>query len=284
MDGITAEDRDYPDRASLRTRNDSELIGMVQSLPRECSLREAACEELVSRYGFLVRSAAMRYRNSPEPVEDLIQAGYVGLLNAINNFDATRGRELTAYAVPCISGEIKRHFRDKRWQIHVCRSAQELRAEMTKTREELTQQLSRIPTDQEIGEHLGLDVEELQEAQRAEAAFQAISLNAPLSADPDASTLADLLGNEDTRLETSLSMDAVWAHLHELPQREQHLLTMRFYGNMTQRQIGQAFGISQMHVSRLLTHALSYLREQILGPDHAQHIPDTSNLSPTTPS
>jgi RNA polymerase sigma-B factor len=86
--------------------------------------------------------------------------------------------------------------------------------------------------------------------------------------------LADLLGNEDTQLETSLSMDAVWAHLYELPQREQHLLTMRFYGNMTQNQIGQALGIPQIHVSRLLTHALSYLREQILGPDHAQRIPD----------
>jgi hypothetical protein len=119
-----------------------------------------------------------------------------------------------------------------------------------------------------------MDTGQLHEAHRAQAAFQAISLDAPLSADPDASTRGDLLASEDTQLETCLGMDAVWAHLPELPPREQHLLAMRFYGNMTQSQIGHELGLSQMHVSRLLTHALSYLREQILGPDHAQRIPD----------
>jgi RNA polymerase sigma factor (sigma-70 family) len=104
---------------------------------------------------------------------------------------------------------------------------------------------------------------------RAEAAFQAMSLNAPLSAEPDASTLAELLGGNDPQLETSLGMEAVWAHLPELPRREQRLLAMRFYGNMTQSQIGQQLGIPQMHVSRLLAHALSYLRDQILSPSYA---------------
>jgi RNA polymerase sigma-B factor len=251
---------------------------MVQSLPRGSSPREAAGEELVRRYAFLVHNAARRYGNSPEPVEELTQAGYIGLLNAINRFDATRGAELTAYAVPCITGEIKRHFRDKRWQVHVRRGAQELRADMTKTREELTHKRSRIPTDQEVGDHLGLDTGQLQEARRAEAAFQAMSLNAPLSAEPDAFTLAELLGGDDPQLETSLGMEAVWAHLSELPRREQRLLAMRFYGNMTQSQIGQQLGIPQMHVSRLLAHALSYLRDQILSPSY----PDTPQPLQTT--
>ena len=239
---------------------------MVQSLPHDSSLREAACAELVSRYDFLVHHAAMRYRNSPEPQEELRQAGYVGLIKAINSFDAMRGPDLKAYALPCISGELKRHFRDKRWQVHVRRSAKELRAIMVKARAELTQQLSRIPTDQEISEHLGLGPEDLADAHRADAAFQAMSLDAPVSAvDPAAATLGDLMGSDDPGLDTALSMDAVWTHVGELPEREQHLLTMRFYGNMTQDQIGQELGISQMHVSRLLTHALTYLRDRILG-------------------
>jgi RNA polymerase sigma-B factor len=249
------------------------LIGMVQSLPRDSSLREAACEELVSRYDFLVRHAAMRYRSSPEPLEELFQAGYVGLIKAINYFDVTLGPDLKAYALPCISGELKRHFRDKRWQVHVRRSAKELRTDMVKARAELTQQLSRIPTDQEIGKHLGLGPEDLLDAHRADAAFQALSLDAPVSpVDPAAATLGDLLGSDDPDLDTTLSMDAVWTHLGELPEREQHLVTMRFYGNMTQAQIGQELGISQMHVSRLLTHALTYLRDRILGQDGAQPV------------
>jgi RNA polymerase sigma-B factor len=275
----------YPDRASLGRCDDSELTALVQSLPRGNYLRETACEELVRRYDFLVHNAAMRYSNSPEPVEDLTQAGYIGLLKAINNFDATLGPGLTAYAIPCITGEIKRHFRDKRWQVHVRRSAQELRSGMAKARDELTQRLSRIPTDQEIGEHLGLDTGQLHEAHRAQAAFQAVSLDAPLSADPDACTRGDLLASEDTQLETCLGMDAVWAHLPELPPREQHLLAMRFYGNMTQSQIGHELGLSQMHVSRLLTHALTYLRNRILGSDPPPPIADRpAEPLPTGPS
>ena len=254
---------------------------MVQSLPRDSSLREAACEELVCRYDFLVRQAAMHYRHSPEPPEELRQAGYVGLIKAINYFDATLGPDLKAYALPCISGELKRHFRDKRWQVHVRRSAKELRTDMVKARADLTQQLSRIPTDQEIGEHLGLGPEDLLDAHRADAAFQAMSLDAPVSpVDPAAATLGDLLGGDDPDLDATLSMDAVWTHVGELPEREQHVLTMRFYGNMTQLRIGHELGISQMQVSRLLTHALTYLRDRILGQDGAQPVAHTGGLPP----
>jgi RNA polymerase sigma-B factor len=116
-----------PDPAVLAELTDAELLELVQNQPRESAAREAACATLVVRYHALVRSCVLRYRDSPEPTEELMQVGYVGLLKAINNFDAEIGGSLAAYAQPCISGEIKRHFRDKRWQVHVRRSAQERR-------------------------------------------------------------------------------------------------------------------------------------------------------------
>ena len=248
-------------------RDDNELLKKVQSEPHDSRARDAACEELVSRYQALVRSCVLRYRDSPEPQEELMQVAYVGLLKAINNFNADIGESLAAYATPCITGEIKRHFRDKRWQVHVRRSAQELRLEIRKARNDLTQRLSRTPTDAELAEHLGVSRADLLDAQRAELAFQASSLSAPLSDGADAGTLEDLLGGDDPRLERALEMEAVWGHLGELPDREQRLLMMRFYGNMTQSEIGDQLGVSQMHVSRLLAHALSYLRHRILESD-----------------
>jgi RNA polymerase sigma-B factor len=246
---------------------DAELVKLVQSLPRDSQERNAACEMLIRRYESLVRACAQRYRHSPESPEELMQVGYVGLLKAINNFDPAYGSNLASYAQPCISGEIKRHFRDKRWHVHVKRSTQELRLELCRARAELTQQLSRAPKDDELAEHLGISHEELHDAQRADLAFQASSLDAPRSAGPDPGNLADILGEDDPQLEHTLDMESVWAHWGDLPLREQRLLMMRFYGNMTQAEIGERLGISQMHVSRLLAGALSYLRERVLGQD-----------------
>jgi len=135
---------------------DPELVKLVQSLPRGSEERNAACEKLVGRYESLVRACAQRYRHSPESPEELMQVGYVGLLKAINNFDPAFGSNLASYAQPCIAGEIKRHFRDKRWHVHVKRSTQELRLELCRVRAELTQQLSRAPKDDELAEHLGI--------------------------------------------------------------------------------------------------------------------------------
>jgi RNA polymerase sigma-B factor len=246
---------------------DPELVELVQSLPAGSPERDAACEKLVSRYQSLVRSCAQRYRQSPEPQEELMQVGYVGLMKAINNFDPSLGFSLSAYAQPCVSGEIKRHFRDKRWLLHVKRPAQELRLELRQARADLTQQLARTPRDEELASHLGITAEELVDAQRAELAFRAYSLDAPLADGQDSANLADLFGSEDSELEHGLDMDAVWAHWDGLPPRQQHLLLMRFYGNMTQAEIGERLGISQMHVSRLLASALSYLRRCLLEPD-----------------
>jgi len=255
-----------PGPADDGDRADNELLKTIQSEPHPSNARDAACEELVSRYQALVRSCVLRYRDSPEPQEELMQVGYVGLLKAINNFDADIGESLAAYATPCITGEIKRHFRDKRWQVHVRRSAQELRLEIRKAKSDLEQRQSRTPTDAELAEYLGISGADLLDAQRADLAFQAFSLSAPLSQAADAGTLEDLLGADDPRLEAALEMEAVWGHVGELPDREQRLLMMRFYGNMTQSEIGDHLGISQMHVSRLLTHALGYLRDRMLEP------------------
>jgi len=262
-------------RAELKELPDGDLLARVRTLPRDSELRAAACEILVDRYGKLVRSCVRQYRGSPEPTEDLMQVGYVGLLKAINNYDPEVGASLSAYAQPCVSGEIKRHFRDKRWQIHVRRSAQELLLELRKASEELTQQLGRAPAEDELAERLGVSEDDMQEARRADLMFSAYSLDAPLSDREDPALLADLLGDDDPAVAHTIDMEAVNAHWDELPEREQRILVMRFYGNLTQTEIGDRLGISQMHVSRLLTRALAHLRSKLLeGDDGRPGSPD----------
>jgi len=254
------------DNRDLEQRDDTELLDMIRSLPREHPARETACEVLVNRYRPLVRSCVRRFQNSPEPYEDLLQVGYVGLIKAINNYDPAAGTGLAGYALPCVSGEIKRYFRDKRWQVHVKRSLQELRLSARNASADLTQSLGRAPTDAELAGRLNVTADELREVKRAELAFQSSSLDAPVADEEGRASLADLIGTEDPNLEHVLDMEAVWAHLSGLPEREQQLVLMRFYGNMTQAEIGKHLGISQMHVSRLLAEALEYLRERLLEP------------------
>jgi RNA polymerase sigma-B factor len=254
-------------RAELTELPDGELLARVRALPRDSELRAAVCEILVDRYTKLVRSCVRQYRGSPEPTEDLMQVGYVGLLKAINNYDPAVGTSLSAYAQPCVSGEIKRHFRDKRWQIHVRRSAQELLLELRKANEELTHQLGRAPAEDELAERLGVSEDDMQEARHADLMFSTYSLDAPLSDREDPALLADLLGDDDPAVAHTIDMEAVNAHWDELPEREQRILVMRFYGNLTQTEIGDRLGISQMHVSRLLTRALTHLRSKLLGGD-----------------
>ena len=250
--------------ADLAECDDGALLEYIRTRPAGDDMRALACEVLVARYESLVRSCVHRYRDTPELVEDLMQVGYIGLLKAINNFDPTIGGSLAAYAQPCISGEIKRHFRDKRWQVHVKRSAQELLLQVRKARGELAQQLGRSPRDEELARHLGCTIDELLDARRADMVFHSHSLDAPLYGDEDRTSLSDLLGQEDPQVEHTLDMESVLTHWNDLPKREQRILAMRFYGNMTQTEIGDRLGISQMHVSRLLARALGYLRDCLL--------------------
>jgi RNA polymerase sigma-B factor len=251
-------------RAELAQLPDDALLARFRAAPRDSYERSVACEILVERYERLVRSCVRQYRGSPEPVEDLMQVGYVGLLKAINNYDPAFGSGLSAYASPCVSGEIKRHFRDKRWQVHVRRSAQELLLELRKVTEELTGTLNRSPTDEELIGRLGCSADDLLEARQADLVFSAYSLDAPLSDRDDPAQLGDVLGEEDADVELAIDMEAVSTHWEELPEREQRILVMRFYGNLTQAEIGARLGISQMHVSRLLSRALAHLRSRLL--------------------
>jgi len=256
-----------PAGRKLDSLDDRALLGIVRSQPLHSERRSRACELLVSRHRNLVRSCVARYNHSPEPAEDLMQVGYVGLLKAINNFDPDVGGSLAAYAQPCISGEIKRHFRDKRWQVHVERSMQELVLQVRHATRTLTQELGHTPADAELAAHLHIGDDELRDARRADLVFQPASLDAPLAGRPDAATLADVLGEDDAGVEHALDMEAVATHWGELPRREQKILLLRFYGDMTQAEIGHQLGISQMHVSRLLAHALTHLRHRLLAAD-----------------
>jgi len=225
--------------------------------------RDAACEALVRRYTPLVRACVRPYRNSPEPTDDLMQVGFVGLLKAIHRFDPAFGNELRAYAVPCITGEIKRHFRDKRWQVRVARPLQELVLEMRGAAEDLVQELGRQPDEAELAGRLGVAPDELREARQAAEGFSALSLDSPAGDEEGSAGLGDMLGEDDAAIGQSTDMLAVERHWDELPRREQQILILRFYGNHSQEEVGARLGISQMHVSRLQARALAFLRERL---------------------
>jgi RNA polymerase sigma-B factor len=246
--------------------SDDDLLAVYREHARGSREQSAACEVLVNRCTPLVRSCVRPYRASLESAEDLMQVGYLGLMKAIHNYDPAFGRGLRAYAAPCITGEIKRHFRDKRWQIRVTRPLQELLLERRGAMEDLTHELGRSPLESEVAGRLGVTPEDLREARQAGQGFSAQSLNAPVGYDDGSPELGDLLGTEDTAVEHTVDMEAVERHWHELPRREQQILLLRFYGNHTQEQVAALLGLSQMHVSRLQARALARLRDRLLGP------------------
>ena len=261
-DGQTAAEpilRGEPDE--LEQADDSQLLALTRAAPRNSRERNAACETLVRRYQFLVRICALQYRNCPESLEELMQIGYIGLIKAINNFDPKMATRLRPYAEPCIRGEIKRYFRDRRWQAHVPRAARDLRLEVRASEEELTHELGRHPGDVELSRFVGVTTDDLAEAKRADSAFEAASLNMPLS---DGRDLADVLGADDQAIELAIDLEALWQEWLRLPRREQRLLALRFFGDMTQTEIGKRLGISQMQVSRLLEHAVGQLRDRLM--------------------
>jgi RNA polymerase sigma-B factor len=265
-----ADETAVADPHDLSTQPDQDLLRLIHDQRRDSQTAARACEVLVVRYESLVRSCARRYQGSPESADELMQVGYVGLMKAINRFDPEMGTSLAPYALACVSGEIKRHFRDRRWQVRVKRSAQELVLELRTATAELTQQSQRTPTDAELASFLRVSLEEVRAARHADLGFSAWSIDAPVSEEPEAASLAELLGEEDPQMEHAVDMAALEAHWNELPRRQQQILLLRFYGNMTQAEIGEQIGLSQMHVSRLITQALSYLRDRMLGSEQPE--------------
>ena len=208
---------------------------------------------------------ARRYRGRGEPYEDLEQVARLGLVKAIDRFDVTRG-SFTAYAIMTIFGELKKHFRDTTWAVHVTRRVQESGLDVKRAIAELTPVLNRDPTTAEIARHLDVPIADVLEALRSASGYWPTSLNAPARGEGEVEIL-DLLGDRDARLESAGDRITMVDLLRHLPVREQRMLSLRFYGNRSQAEIADELGISQMHVSRLLREALTWLREAMLSDD-----------------
>ena len=226
----------------------------------------SAREQLIERYMSLVRSLARRYSYRGEQLEDLVQIGAIGLIKAIDRFDVNRGVELTTYATPNIIGEIKRHFRDKGWSVRVPRGLQELNIQLSRTIEELTVQLARSPTIAELAKSAGVSEEEVLEALESGRAYSSLSLSAsPGGGHDDDGELDPLesLGTEEHQYEVSEDRAVLAPGFRVLDERERKILHLRFFEGLTQSQIAQQIGISQMHVSRLIRRSLEKIREEI---------------------
>ncbi len=220
--------------------------------------RDRALVELMP----LVRALASRYAGRGEPMDDLVQVGYVGLIKAVDRFDVDRGVEFSSYAVPTVVGEIRRHFRDKAWAMHVPRRLKELSVRLSRVLDELTNELGRSPTVAELAEATGADEEEVIDALDSANAYSTRSLHTPFD-DGAGDTLADRLGSEDSGFEEIEDSSLVAAGLDALDERERRIVELRFFEEMTQSQIAAEVGISQMHVSRLLRQALAVMRGRI---------------------
>ena len=218
-------------------------------------------EWLVERYLPLARHVAARYRGGSEPMEDLEQVAALALVKAIDRFDPARGASFSSYAVPTITGELRRHFRDYTWALRVPRDLQELAVKVGKAESALQLELGRVPTAAEVADRLDCTVEQLLEARDANGANRMTSIDAPVTSDDDeGASLADRLGAEDEGLagvERALTVDAA---LESLDERAREILRLRFHEELTQAAIGQRVGLSQMHVSRLIREALETLR------------------------
>ncbi|MFF9866640.1 RNA polymerase sigma factor SigF [Streptomyces sp. NPDC013953] len=213
----------------------------------------------------LVRYAAARFRSRNEPMEDIVQVGTIGLIKAIDRFDCERGVEFPTFAMPTVVGEIKRFFRDTSWSVRVPRRLQELRLALTKASDELSQKLDRSPTVPELAAVLGVSEEDVVDGLAVGNAYTASSLDSPSPEDDGGEgSLADRLGYEDSALEGVEYRESLKPLLAKLPPRERQIIMLRFFANMTQSQIGEEVGISQMHVSRLLTRTLAQLREGLI--------------------
>jgi RNA polymerase sigma-B factor len=212
----------------------------------------------------LVRSLARRYSYRGEQLEDLVQIGAIGLIKAIDRFDLERGVELTTYATPNIIGEIKRHFRDKGWSVRVPRGLQELNVQLSRLVEQLTVQLARSPTIPELAKAAGVEEEEVLEALESGRAYTSLSLSVGGGGgDDDDLDPLESLGTEEHQYEVSEDRAVLAPGFKVLDERERTILQLRFFEGLTQSQIAQQVGISQMHVSRLIRRSLEKIRETI---------------------
>ena len=224
---------------------------------------EEAREQLVLSHLNLVRFLANKFINRGEPLDDLIQVGNLGLIKAIDRFDPSRGLEFTTFATPTILGEIKRHFRDKGWSVRVPRRLQELSAKINTATDELTRELQRSPTTEELAERLETTVDEVLEAMESASAYSSVPLEAGGTDEDDAPSIIDHYASEDADLLGADDRMVLEEALQEFSPREREIVQMRFAEGLTQVEIAERLGISQVQVSRLLRRTLNRIREKI---------------------
>lgn len=257
------------DDRALRTRHEgydhlTPALHEFAALEPEDRRRRVLRDELAVAYLPVVQHIARRYRNRGEPSDDLEQVGTVGLLGALERFDPSHGADFLSFAVPTITGEIRRHFRDRTWAMRVPRRLKDLQRPMSEAVGILTASLGRAPRPSELAAYLDVGVEEIVDALGAQQAYVADSLDVLVHS--GSTTLMDLLGEADTALATAQYRDELRRALAELPERERAIVVLRFFGDLTQSQIAEEVGLSQMHVSRLLSQTLTRLRARIDAP------------------
>ncbi len=247
---------------------DTALRVLSESAPDSESHRQAR-EQLVVAHLGLADSIAWRFDGRGETHEDLVQVARLALVNAVDRFDPEKGSGLVAFAVPTIMGEIRRHFRDTGWALHVPRRLQELSLAVASATAMLSQDLGRAPSPRELAHHVGVSVDDIMEALSADGAYNALSIDAPAHASdaPAEDTLSESIGSDDPTLEVIEDRMMLRSVLADLPDREREILKLRFIDNMTQSRIAAQVGISQMHVSRILSATLRDLRDRL--PDTA---------------
>jgi RNA polymerase sigma-B factor len=251
----------------------ADVTGMfcyLKSLDQESVAFRRQRDAIIRRCLPLADHIAQRYGGRGEPLDDLIQTARVGLVNAVNRYDVSYGADFPSFAVPTIMGEIRRYFRDFGWAVKVPRRCKDLQPQVAKARDELTQRLGRAPNASDIAKHLGIERDLVVDAIVASSNYFTRSTDAPARADDDQyRSVADTMGDVDPGMDKVLAVETARLLIAALPQRQRTVLTLRFFEDMTQTQIAERMGISQMHVSRLLAKALATVRCQAHKPDFA---------------
>jgi len=258
---LPARSRRHPHDDAPDTTETFERLVELDEGPERDVLRE----EIVQAWLPMAERLAGRFRNRGESLDDLRQVAALGLVKAVDRYDPRRGTAFESYAVPTVTGEIKRHFRDHMWTLHVPRRVQDLRNRVRAARQDLSQTVGgRAPTIAEIADHAHMSEEDAKTGLEALESFTALSLDAELPGSGDGYSLSDALGGPDPALDVVVDREAVRPRIEALPERERTILYMRFFGDMTQSSIADEMGISQMHVSRLISRCCDRLRDQVM--------------------
>ncbi|MEU4398321.1 RNA polymerase sigma factor SigF [Micromonospora orduensis] len=244
------------------SQSPDDLLSSLAATPPDDPRRPALRDRTIEAWLPLARHLARRYAGRGAPDDDLIQTAAVGLIKAVDNFDPSRGIDFSGYAIPTIIGEIKRYFRDRTWAVRVPRRLQELRLSISAANSALTHSLGRQPTVADIASYLDVSEESVLEGLEGARAYRATSLSTPIGTD-GSRELGDTLGGDDYEFDLVDIRVALGPALATLPEREREILSLRFHGNLTQSQIADKIGVSQMHVSRLITRSLATLRRHL---------------------